>query len=190
MRDRQGSLREELIIAGIDEINENGVSGFSIRNVAKACGVSCAAPYRHFESKQDFISAIIDYVNDLWALRQAEVLETCGTTKQEKLVQICLSFIRFLMEKPIYRNILMLHDEGYNNLYHKKQTPIGSLTQALQAEIFEEFGIDEETWLRKLLTVRALVFGVITLFEAGEFRYNEENMKRIEFVINREFEIE
>ena len=76
MAEKNVNLREALIIAGINEINTHGVGAFSIRRVAESCGVSCAAPYRHFESKRDLIAAIIDYVNDQWAERQEEVQYT------------------------------------------------------------------------------------------------------------------
>lgn len=189
MRETRGNLREELIIAGIDEINNYGVSGFSIRRVAKACEVSCAAPYRHFENKNDFISAIIDYVNDLWAVRQEEILESCGSSNREKLVEICLGFVSFLMERPIYRKILMLHDAEFTNLYHKKKTPLGSLAQSLQSAIKNEYPMDDDAWQRKVLTLRSLVFGVIILFDAKEFEYNEKSMEYLRFVLNREFTI-
>ena len=51
MAERTGNLREELIRAGIDEINIHGANGFSIRRIATACGVSSAAPYKHFKDK-------------------------------------------------------------------------------------------------------------------------------------------
>ena len=189
MRENHGNLKEELIIAGIEEINNYGIREFSIRRVAKNCGVSCAAPYRHFESKTDFISAIIDYVNELWAVRQQEILDGCGDTNQERLVEVCIGFVRFLMERPIYRTILMLHDGEFVNLYHKKQTPLGSLAQALQAAICDEYQMDPDVWQRKVLTVRSLVFGVIVLFDAKEFEYNETNLEHLRFVLNREFTI-
>lgn len=44
---RGKSTRETLILAGLEELNEYGVQHFSTRRVAKACGVSCAAPYKH-----------------------------------------------------------------------------------------------------------------------------------------------
>ena len=94
------NLREDLILAGIQEINSHGISGFSIRRVAEACNVSCAAPYRHFKDKNALIGAIIDYVNEQWAKRQDEVLAQCGPSLREQMVEICVNYIRFLMEKP------------------------------------------------------------------------------------------
>ena len=90
MSPRTSGLREALILAGIHEINANGVAAFSIRRVAEACGVSCAAPYRHFESKRDFIAAIIDYVNDQWAERQEEIIAEVGDGLREQIIAICV----------------------------------------------------------------------------------------------------
>ena len=50
----EGSVRTRLIVAGINELEERGVKDFSLRRVALAAEVSCAAPYRHFKDKDDF----------------------------------------------------------------------------------------------------------------------------------------
>ena len=189
MHGRIPNLREALIVAGIQEINDHGISGFSIRRVAEACNVSCAAPYRHFKDKNALIGAIIDYVNDQWAKRQDEVLAKCGSSNRERMVEICLNYIRFLMEKPFYRAVLMLKDEGFDNLYHKKRTQFGSLSQTLENRIFQGSGMSEDTWNRKLLIFRSIMFGVVFLFDAGEFEYCEETMEHIRYTLDREFDV-
>ena len=183
------NLREDLILAGIHEINEHGIRGFSMRRVADACKVSCAAPYRHFKDKNDLIAAIIDYVNDRWAERQDEVLRQCGDSLREQIVEICINYIRFLMEKPFYRSVLMLKDEEFDNLYHKKRTQFGSLSQTLEANLFHISGLSSDTWKRKLMVCRSLIFGAVFLFDAGEFEYNEESLNYIRYTLNREFNI-
>ena len=189
MSPRTAGLREALILAGIHEINANGVASFSIRRVAEACGVSCAAPYRHFESKRDFIAAIIDYVNDQWAERQEEIIAEAGDSLREQIIAICVGYVRFLMDTPTYRNILMLKDEEFDNLYHKKRTQFGSLTQTLNAQLYKACGFTPEVWERKLMTVRSLIFGILVLFDAGEFAYDEEHMEYLRYTIDREFDI-
>lgn len=189
MSPRTSGLREALILAGIHEINAHGIASFSIRRVADACSVSCAAPYRHFESKRDFIAAIIDYVNDQWAERQEQIVAQAGDSLREQIIAICIGYIRFLMDVPTYRNILMLKDEEFDNLYHKKRTQFGSLTQTLNAQLYQASGYTPEVWERKLLMCRSLIFGSLVLFDAGEFEYNEKNMEYIRYTINREFDI-
>lgn len=189
MSESTPSLRDALIQAGIHEINEHGVTGFSIRRIADTCNVSCAAPYRHFKDKRDFIAAVIDYVNDQWAARQEEILAQCGDSLREQIIEICLNYIRFLMEKPFYRSVLMLKDAEFDNLYHKRRTQFGSLSQSLEAQLYAASGYDEQTWKRKLMTVRSLIFGAVFLYDAGEFEYNETTMEYLRYTINREFEI-
>ena len=119
-------MREVLLLAGISEINEHGVAGFSIRRVAQSCGVSCAAPYKHFKDKRDFIASIIEFVNELWASRQQEVLSRCSPSLREQIVEISVNYVKFIMENPYFRSILMLKDEEYDNIYHKIRGQLSS----------------------------------------------------------------
>ena len=50
---RRRNTREELIKAGVEEINRYGVAGFSMRRIAQLCGVSCGAPYKHFGDRKE-----------------------------------------------------------------------------------------------------------------------------------------
>lgn len=188
---KNANLREALILAGIDEVNTHGVAGFSIRRVAESCGVSCAAPYRHFANKRDLIAAIIDYVNDQWAARQEEVLAACPSDYglRQKIIEISVGYIRFLMEQPHYRAVLMLKDEEFDNLYHKKRTQFGSLSQSMEAQLFATSGLPEDVWKRKLMVFRSLIFGAVFLFDAGEFEYNDTTIEYLRFTLDREFNI-
>lgn len=186
---RLKNMREVLILAGITEINRSGVTGFSIRRVADACGVSCAAPYKHFKDKKDFIAAIIEYVNGQWAQRQAEILASCGDSHREKIVEICVGYVEFLMEKPYYRSILMLKDEEFDNTYHKARGQMSSRSQQMQKEFFEESGWDELAFRRKLHLVRALIFGTVYLCDTGEIEYSDETIANLRHDIDREFDL-
>lgn len=53
-----GDLREALLSAGYDEINEHGVETLSLRAVARRVGVSAMAPYRHYADKTALLAAI------------------------------------------------------------------------------------------------------------------------------------
>ena len=189
MSPRTSGLRDALIQAGIYEINANGVASFSIRRVAEACGVSCAAPYRHFESKRDFIAAIIDYVNDQWAARQEEILAGAGESLREQIIAICVGYVRFLMDAPTYRSILMLKDEEFDNIYHKSRGQMSSRSQRLEAEFFAVSGWDQEKMKRKLHIVRALLFGTVFMIETGELAVDDQVLDTIRMTVDREFDL-
>ncbi len=53
-----GNLREALIAHAIDLIAERGPSGFAFAELARAAGVSPAAPYRHFRDRNALVSEI------------------------------------------------------------------------------------------------------------------------------------
>ena len=187
MSEKMGNLREELIEAGIREINEYGANGFSVRRVATACGVSSAAPYKHFKDKKEFLSAIIDYVNDQWAEAQDAVLANCPDTPRDQMVAVATFYVSFLMEHPHYRQILMLKNADFDNLYHRKRGEINSVTEKIMLRVKEAYNLPDDVWARKKLMVRSLLFGSVFMFDSGEFRYTPESLEHVRYIIDREF---
>lgn len=53
-----GNLREALIQSALALIGERGPAGFSFAEVARAAGVSAAAPYRHFRDRNALVAEI------------------------------------------------------------------------------------------------------------------------------------
>ena len=187
--DRNRNLRDELILAGIEEINIHGANGFSFRRVADACNVSSAAPYKHFKDKKEFITAIIDYVNEQWAVEQEKILSGCDENPRHQIVEVAVGYIRFLMEKPHYRQTLMLKNAEFDNLYHRKRGEINSVTQQIMLRVKEKYMLSDEIWHRKALMVRSIIFGAVFMFDSGEFQYSEKAMEDIRYVLDREFTI-
>ena len=90
----------ELLLAGIQEVRLHGVQNFSVRRIAASCGVSCSAPYKHFKNKNDYILAILHYINQQWHEVEHEILSQVPNDTRERLVAISLAYIRFLQENP------------------------------------------------------------------------------------------
>ena len=186
---RNKDIYELLILAGIDEINENGIAAFSMRKVAQRCNVSCAAPYKHFKDKQAFLSAIIDYVNSKWRIQQAAIQKQCGADLRKQLIEISVYYIKFLMENPHFRSILMLKDGEFDNLYHRKKGQLNSQSQEIMEQIRLTCGFDADAWERKVLLVRSIIFGSVFLFDNTEFEFTEKALNHIRYIINREFDV-
>jgi AcrR family transcriptional regulator len=55
-----GNLRLALIDAGLALIDEEGPTALSLRAVAQRVGVSAAAPYRHFPSREALLAAVAE----------------------------------------------------------------------------------------------------------------------------------
>ncbi len=52
--------QEQIIEASIKLIAQKGIQGFTIKNLSKSIGISEPAIYRHFKSKTDILSAILE----------------------------------------------------------------------------------------------------------------------------------
>ena len=182
-------LRQALIEAGIEEINRFGANDFSVRRVANACGVSTAAPYKHFKDKKEFIGAIIDYVNEQWAVEQDRLLASCADDPRTQMVTVATGYIQFLMEKPYYRQTLMLKNAEFDNLYHRKRGEINSRTEHIMQRVKETYHLSDEKWERKALMVRSLLFGSVFMFDSGEFEYSEKTLEYLRYIIDREFTV-
>lgn len=53
-----GNLREALVAAALALIEERGPQGFTFAEAARAAGVSPAAPYRHFRSREELVAEV------------------------------------------------------------------------------------------------------------------------------------
>lgn len=183
------NVREQLIIAGIGEINKYGLQSFSIRRIANECGVSCAAPYKHYKDRQSFIAAIIDYINKQWFERQQKILRAFPNDRRKQLVETSLDYVRFLVENPHYRSIIMLKDEEFDSEYRNLRSKISGLSQELIKSYCKEVNMPLEIEKRKTYIVRSLIYGASLMFDNGEMEYSEENMRFVECSIDREFDL-
>ena len=60
-----GALREALLTATLELIEADGIGAVSLRQVARAAGVSPGAPYHHFPDRAALLTALSDQTDDL-----------------------------------------------------------------------------------------------------------------------------
>jgi AcrR family transcriptional regulator len=53
-----GDLKRALIAAALELVTEQGPMGFTLSEAARRAGVSNAAPYRHFASREDLVATV------------------------------------------------------------------------------------------------------------------------------------
>jgi AcrR family transcriptional regulator len=87
-----GDLRRALIDAALDLVAENGPKGFSLTEAARRAGVSAAAPYRHFASKDDLLAAVAEQGFDQLHASLSEVEEADPATR---LVALGVAYVRW-----------------------------------------------------------------------------------------------
>jgi AcrR family transcriptional regulator len=57
---RWGETRQRLLEAALDLFAEHGVAGTSLQMVANRIGVTKAGVYRHFQAKEDIVTAVLE----------------------------------------------------------------------------------------------------------------------------------
>ena len=53
-----GNLRQALVEATADLVQEQGPQAFTLTEAARRAGVSPAAPYRHFKAREDLLEEV------------------------------------------------------------------------------------------------------------------------------------
>ncbi len=168
MEEMQGweSVREQLIVAGIAELEMHGVADFSLRRVAAACNVSCAAPYKHFKGKEELIDAIFAYIQHQLDLLLAQVADVFAGDPKRQLVESGIAYIRFCMANPHFRGVLALSGQTL---------PLADSVNTLLPLCCPE----RDDLQEKALALRSLIYGASVLLETGELPNNKTVIDRI-----------
>lgn len=190
MRTANEANKEKFLKAAVCELEEHGVADFSIRRVAKKCGVSCAAPYKHFESKNELLAEVMRYVGKKWQ----EVLKSTAEAHvdepiREQLIAIAMSYIVFLCTYPEYMKILSMSDTVFKPNSLTESSNVSAVTSKLIEEYCKKTHVDEETKVRKYYVIRSLIFGGTKMINSGILPFDSKTLDMIRSNIVREFEI-
>jgi AcrR family transcriptional regulator len=95
-----GDLKNALIQAGVKILAREGVSGLSLRKVAKQAGVSHAAPYSHFADKQALIAAISTEGFKQLHTQIEDISSVNKTNPAALLVETAWAYMQFALNEP------------------------------------------------------------------------------------------
>lgn len=188
-----GDLKTQLIFEGLRLLDKEGYESFSLRKVAKACGVSQTAPYRHFENKDELIGAITQEALTAFGARLEAAIGQHPNDVTVQLREMGVAYIRFFAENPEYLRLLFLTDIELKSRFSEK---FQSCSHA-EAHADRSFSVLEETVVRYkkahpdermsqeelVLYCWGLVHGISTLIAAGELPNNEATLALAERVI-------
>ena len=111
-----GDLRNALIEEGIKMINAGGEEALSLRKLAEKCGVSMAAPYAHFKSKEELVNAIKEHVTERFTRYLEKAVAAAGKEGdvEKKILALGNAYVLFFMKNPEY--FTFLFSRGYIHL--------------------------------------------------------------------------
>ena len=93
-----GDLKRALLEAALEMLDQEGADGVGLRELARKVGVSPAAPYRHFRSRQALLEAVATEgfrrFSAMMAAKEADLPEA------EQLPAMAEAYVRFALVQP------------------------------------------------------------------------------------------
>jgi AcrR family transcriptional regulator len=132
---RRGT-REALLDAALDGFARHGFAGTSIRDLARAVGIRESSVYKHFDSKQAILDALIDRAEERMALWAAQLGATTTTytgedaapvyqgISEEDLTAMARGMLDFVLHGPDFASVRRLmaieqyHDPEVSDRFH------------------------------------------------------------------------
>lgn len=161
-----GDLRAELIRVGIRQLEEAPSAALSLREIARAIGVSPAAPYRHFEGKEALLGAI--------AVAGYRRLADGLANKAPGAEGAARRLARFAERHPAWWDVMAReHSLADGELEEARASFLAELVGAVERD---GRGKDPEATIRKAVTIWAAVLGLSRLRADGALTLLEEWM--------------
>jgi AcrR family transcriptional regulator len=99
-RYHHGNLRQALIEAALELVTTQGVDALTLRAAARKAGVSQAAPYRHFASKEALLAAVSEEGFRAMAAVMREALASAGDAPLAQFHALGRAYIEFARAHP------------------------------------------------------------------------------------------
>ena len=99
-----GHLREALLSAAWELLEEGGADAVTLRAVARRAGVSHAAPHHHFATKGELVDALATEAYDAFTTELQSAWDGQGgvrhTTSLDALTAVGLAYVQFARARP------------------------------------------------------------------------------------------
>lgn len=92
-----GNLRQVLLETALSILAREGEAGLGLRDLARAVGVSAAAPYRHFDSRAALLEALAVTGFQRFAARMREVIDS---QPEDVLAAMGKTYVVFALQNP------------------------------------------------------------------------------------------
>jgi AcrR family transcriptional regulator len=124
-----GDLREALVRAALEILEDSAVTEVSVRAAARRAGVSTGAPYRHFADRDALLSAVaaVGYRELAGALLGAQPAPRTA----DDLADIAIAYVQFALTRPgLFR---VMFAEGCDRANPDRVVAVAAITEYVKA---------------------------------------------------------
>jgi AcrR family transcriptional regulator len=158
-----GDLRDALVRAALEILEDSEVTEVSVRAAARRDGVSTGAPYRHFADRDALLSAVaaVGYRELAGALVAAHP----APTTTEDLADIAVAYVQFALARPgLFR---VMFAEGCDRTNPDRVGAVAAITEYVKAIVQQVIPTADPEPLTTAMW--ALVHGLAFLHLDGKF---------------------
>ncbi len=124
-RFHHGNLREALVAAARDLLIEHGPDGFTLADACRRAGVTTAAPYKHFRSKQEVLQEIVSRGFDELTAANTMAVAEAGPGTLAGMTAMVISYLDFAVAQPAVFRLMFGHKPHLMKVEHVNES--GSL---------------------------------------------------------------
>lgn len=167
-----GELRDAIIAAALNLLEDEDVSALSLRRLARTVGVSPMAPYHHFKDREALLAAVATV--GFRRLQESKVQsDDASQSVREALAAGAANYVRFILDNPnLYR--LMRRPEfndaaTYSELHEAMAAPAQTLLRLIM-RLFDQHNLTERSAEQSSVKLWGLAHGIGSLALDGQLR--------------------
>lgn len=184
--------KESIVLSAIEIINELGLQGLSTKELAKKQGITEGALYKHFNSKDEIITAVLDYYVHYDGLIR-DSIEVKNLTPKQALIFTLKSYAEYYENYPAITSIensyeFLRYDANASNkikgIFKSRETFISSLIE----KGINEGEFSDNTDKRRMAEIILGAFREITLkwrIDEYSFSLKDEVLEVLNIIFNR-----
>jgi AcrR family transcriptional regulator len=173
-------MRTRILRASRKLFDEKGLEELSLRGVAKKVGITPMAIYRHFDSKEALVDALVLDGLAQWSARVDALPPAKGLAKIE---QIGEAFLDFALEEPRrFEAAFLIHSSKarrYPDDFVAGRSPAGTVQLEAIEQAMADGLLEAESAIEIMMTNAALGQGLVTLYRAGRIAGGEAEFRKL-----------
>src|SRR6267143_2828445 len=131
-----GNLRQALIDAALELIEEQGVSALTLREVARRVGVTHAAPQRHFPDRAALVAAVAEQGFRGLGAHIAAVRASARTPAQ-RLRALGVAYVQYALAHPAHLRVMFSPEVADKSRYPELAAAAQEVHETLVSQIVE-----------------------------------------------------
>lgn len=169
-----GNLRQAIVDATVALVEEGGAESVTIREAARRAGVSSGAPFRHFATKQDLMTAVAeDAMARLRKSIERQLTAEPPDCPFTRLLLLADGYLRWAIQFPTHYRIVgdrsLVDFYGSPDLQRDnlwiRDVMAGALSDAVNRNLLRPCDLAVVT-----LQARALAYGLARMYTDGHMR--------------------